>query len=176
VLFEQRIPETEVGGVTLRGVVDRIDRTPDGRRAWVMDYKTGSTRGFDKVKDDAPFVGGTKLQLPAYLLAVSDADETSAFYWFISQRGGFKQIPYTPDDARSERFQSTVAAIAGGIEDGVFPAVPGEFNEFFNSFDNCGYCEFDRICSRRREEAFLDKQEDAAMARWRNVASEADGT
>ncbi|MCH7810919.1 MAG: PD-(D/E)XK nuclease family protein, partial [Chloroflexi bacterium] len=44
--FEQAIPETEIAGVTLRGRVDRIDRTPDGRAAWVIDYKTGSTWEF----------------------------------------------------------------------------------------------------------------------------------
>ena len=42
--FEVAIPVREVGGVRLRGFVDRIDRTPDGSRAWVIDYKTGSAQ------------------------------------------------------------------------------------------------------------------------------------
>jgi CRISPR/Cas system-associated exonuclease Cas4 (RecB family) len=158
--FEQPIPPTEVAGVRLRGIVDRIDRSADGRRAWVMDYKTGSTFGFDKIKPDDPLLGGTKLQLPTYLLAVSDADAMEAFYWFISQKGGFERISYAPSAENTRRFEATVEAITTGIERGVFPAVPGEFNEFFNRFDNCGYCDFDRICARRREEAFFDKQGD----------------
>ena len=31
----------------LRGRVDRIDRTPDGKRAWVIDYKSGTIIEFD---------------------------------------------------------------------------------------------------------------------------------
>ena len=40
--FEVPIPDTVVSGLQLRGIVDRIDRSADGREAWVIDYKTGS--------------------------------------------------------------------------------------------------------------------------------------
>jgi CRISPR/Cas system-associated exonuclease Cas4 (RecB family) len=175
VQFEQRIPETSVAGLLMRGVVDRIDRSRDGQRAWVMDYKTGSTYSFKDLEKD-PLASGTKLQLPTYLFAVPDAEKASAFYWFISQRGGFEMKAYEPSPELSERFENTVGAIARGIREGVFPAVPGDFQEHRNRFENCTYCDFDRICARRREEAFADKQADPDMIGWLSVASAAEGT
>ncbi|HSP56481.1 MAG TPA: PD-(D/E)XK nuclease family protein, partial [Dehalococcoidia bacterium] len=65
--FEESIPETLVAGVRLRGRVDRVDITPDGSSAWVVDYKTGSSWEFRYGRDDDPLLGGKKLQLPTYL-------------------------------------------------------------------------------------------------------------
>jgi hypothetical protein len=172
--FEQRLPQTQVAGLTMRGIVDRIDRSLDRRRAWVLDYKTGGTSSYDAM-DTRPLAGGARLQLPAYLLAVGDAEEARAFYWFISQKGGFAMKQYEPTPELTQRFEDTIGAIAGGVRAGVFPAVPGEFEDHRNNFKNCGWCDFDRICSRRREEAFTDKRDDPAMVAWLNVAETADG-
>ena len=92
--LETHIPETEVAGVTLKGVVDRVDVTPDGKRAWVIDYKSGSSEDHKKkIKRDDPLAGGTKLQLPSYMKAAPDAEEIRALYWFITQKGGFDRVP-----------------------------------------------------------------------------------
>ena len=71
----------------MRGYVDRIDITPDGRRAWVIDYKTG--RAYDGMKDDDPLEGGTRLQLPAYMAAAADAETITPLYWFITAAGEY---------------------------------------------------------------------------------------
>lgn len=170
--FEAEVPEVEVAGVKLRGFVDRIDRTPDGAKAWVIDYKTGSARGFEQMGDD-PLVGGTKLQLPTYLAAVKDARESVALYWFITQRGGFKRVPYEPTSENEARFQRTIAAIVEAVKAGTFPAVPGEEDEFYGGFQNCRYCDFDRICSRRRDFEFEAKCADPSMGPWLDVHEEA---
>jgi RecB family exonuclease len=94
--FEEAIPETDVAGVRLRGRVDRIDITPDGLRAWVIDYKTGSLRDAKESKAD-PLLAGKKLQLPVYLAAVPDVADARALYWYITQKGGFnREIQYVP--------------------------------------------------------------------------------
>lgn len=170
--FEVSIPETEIAGVLLRGRVDRIDRTPDGQSAWVIDYKTGSAWGIDKMEKD-PLAGGTKLQLPTYLAAVRDAASATAMYWFITQRGGFARPSYTPTPELQERFEATLRAIVGGIREGAFPAVPGEDDEYRNRFENCSYCDFDRICSRRRDLEFVSKAGDRGMIPWHTVAETA---
>ncbi len=173
--FEQSVPPTPQGGVMLRGFVDRIDRTPDGERAWVIDYKTGSAREFEGLGPDDPFLGGTKLQLPVYVLAAADAREVQALYWFISRRGGFEKLPYARSAESQRRFEATVQAIVEGARAGAFPAVPGEENEFYGGFDNCRFCDFDRICSRRRLYEQQDKQDDPALEPWRRVAAVARG-
>ncbi|HZP26981.1 MAG TPA: PD-(D/E)XK nuclease family protein [Dehalococcoidia bacterium] len=167
--FETHIPEVSVAGITLRGIVDRIDRTPDGRRAWVIDYKTGSTYGYPRDAAADPFAGGSKLQLPVYLGAVSDAEEAVALYWFMTRKGGFEMRTYEPTPEKQQRFQELLRRILAGIRSGAFPAVPGE--DRTGSFENCTFCDFDRICSRRRDEQFAAKQADPAMLPWHRVAS-----
>ncbi len=162
---EVDIPEAEIAGVKMRGRVDRVDRTPDGREAWVIDYKTGSSRDAIKIRDD-PLQGGTKLQLPWYLSAAGSAPRATALYWYITQLGNFQQARYETTPDRERRFRETVEAIVAGIGAGVFPAVPGEFEEFYGAFRNCRYCDFRRICSVKRDLAFAAKMNDPSMEPW----------
>ncbi len=171
VAFEAAVPEVEIAGVRLRGYVDRVDRTPDGRAAWVIDYKTGSSSEFEAMNVD-PLAGGKKLQLPVYL-AAADAQETRALYWFISQKGGFEQIAYEPTPDNQGRFAATLRAIVEGIRAGSFPAVSGEEDDHFGGFKNCRYCDFTRICSRRRDLEIALKAGDPAMSPWRDVGQAA---
>jgi len=173
--FEAEIPETEIAGVRLRGFVDRVDITPDGREAWVIDYKSGSTRDFKDISADNPLLGGKKLQLPTYLAAAGDAEEAHALYWFVTQKGGFQSIEYDPSPEQSDAFERTVSAIVGGIRAGSFPAVSGEDDEFYGKFKNCSYCDYDRLCSRRRDHEQAAKEDDGGVAPWRGVETAALG-
>jgi hypothetical protein len=51
--------------------------------------------------------------------------------------------------------------------------VPGEFNEHWAEFANCGRCDFTRICSRARGDDFARKQTSAGVAPWDAVAAAA---
>jgi ATP-dependent helicase/nuclease subunit B len=163
--FEVRTPEIEVAGLRLRGRADRIDRTPDGRRAWVIDYKTGSKKSYSDMERD-PLKGGTRLQLPVYMAAAGDAEELRALYWFVSRKGEFERAEFVATREHMERYGRTLHAIAQSIGRGIFAAVPGEENLQFSSFENCRYCDFDRICSRRRDAELVDKSSDPALAYW----------
>jgi hypothetical protein len=171
--LEVAIPALEFEGITMRGTVDRIDMTPDGRKAWVLDYKTGSVRPYEKMKDDDPLAGGTKLQLPVYLAAVPDAEEVEAFYWFISTAGEFKRIPFLATPANRQRYRETLSAILTGVRAGAFPANPGD--EGFYGFDNCTYCDFNKLCSVRRDDEFEFKHGDSGLIPWSSVATTAKG-
>jgi ATP-dependent helicase/nuclease subunit B len=176
VALEQNIPDQDYGGIRLRGIVDRIDATPDGKRAWVLDYKTGSTRPYEGMKDEDPLSGGTKLQLPVYRFAVPDAEEVEAFYWFISSTGGFGTVKFDPSAENMARFEETLRAIIAGVSAGAFPPVPGEEdNRPGFSFQNCAYCDFHRLCSTRRADELQSKLEDRALEAWANVARVAKG-
>lgn len=171
--FELAIPPNSVAGVDLRGRADRLDRTPDGAKAWVIDYKTGDAREYKEIVSNDPLAGGRKLQLPAYLALAQGVSQAQALYWFITQRGGFERIPYEDSPENRRLFERTVGAIVGAAESGIFPAVPGDENEFYGNFDNCKYCDFDRICSRRRNYELEAKSGDAALAPWFAVAQAA---
>ena len=67
---------------SLRGFIDRVDRTADGRLR-VIDYKTAGPSTFNK-----PAVAeGKKLQIPLYALAARDAlglgEPAEGFYWHV---------------------------------------------------------------------------------------------
>ena len=173
--FETNIPEIEVAGVTLKGIVDRVDETMDGKQAWVIDYKSGSNEEYKAIKPENPLAGGTKLQLPVYVRAAPEAEEVHAVYWFITKRGGFEFVGYEPGPEQRHAFERTLEAIMTGIKAGSFPAVSGEDEEFYGKFANCRYCDYDRICSRRRDIEMAAKEEDPAVAPWRRVEKAALG-
>jgi RecB family exonuclease len=168
----EALVESDVAGIPLRGKADRIDRSPDRRTAWVIDYKTGRP---EKISDKDPLAGGTKLQLPVYLAAAADSEKATAIYWFISNRGKFERAEYIGTPRLEQRFRDTVTAIAGGIAAGVYPAVSGGEDEFFGGFTNCRFCNFNRVCSLRREEAHAEKSADTPMEPWLSIALAAAG-
>jgi ATP-dependent helicase/nuclease subunit B len=174
--FEVSVPEAEIAGVRLRGYADRIDETPDKRAAWVIDYKSGSTRPFEGFKNQAdPLLGGTKLQLPVYLTAAPAGASQTGVYWFITRRANFVQYEYHPTPENQERFSQTLRAIVDGIASGAFPAVSGEEDERYGGFANCAYCDFNRLCSRRRDSEISAKLGDPRLARWLAVGQKARG-
>jgi RecB family exonuclease len=175
VAFEQRLQPTRVGDVYLTGFVDRIDRTPDGRRAWVIDYKTGSPSPYEGLSAGDPLDGGARLQLPFYVFAAAGAEAVKALYWFVSRRADFKQVEYEDSSVNRDRFAATLAAVLAGVRAGSFPAVPGDEEDFRGGFTNCRFCDFDRLCSRRRDYELQAKWEDEALRPWRRVAETARG-
>jgi RecB family exonuclease len=154
--------------VTFRGQIDRIDTSPapDGELV-VYDYKTGSANGFKGLEDD-PVLKGTKIQLAIYALAVERAypgRAVRADYWHTAQPAGKELRGFAAEDA-GPRALEVLETVAGGVAAGTFPAYPGKENPFFNSFDECRYCDFDHLCSPDRERAFVAKSEDPTVAQF----------
>jgi RecB family exonuclease len=139
--------------LTFRGKIDRVDVDESGR-AVVLDYKTGRGDKYEELADD-PVRAGETLQLGIYAEAAKAAlavEDVAARYWMVSDRGGWKQAGYEWTDERRQRFLEVTEAIVDGIEAGLFPAMPGEYDPFFGSHENCGFCAFDRVCPRDRED------------------------
>jgi ATP-dependent helicase/nuclease subunit B len=152
--------------VSFRGYIDRVDLDPGGRRAFLYDYKTGSTTSYNGMSKD-PLMAGKHVQLALYrravLASIPDLEDggVDGAFWFVSSRGGFKMLPadeplHDPDRRLTEVLERT----ARGILDGVFPQVPG--NETARpgkfSWDNCVYCAFDRVCPAGRDAVWERKQ------------------
>lgn len=177
--FEDRPPATvaldDGRELRFRGFADRVDRRLDGTPV-VIDYKTGKTNLRPKHLDEDPVQAGTKLQLGLYAEAARQHfghPEAGAYYWFISSRGGFKLLGYDDTPDRQQRFREVVSSIVAGIESGLFVSNSGPFDSFWGSFDQCGFCDFDRLCPRDRDDQSAAKQADPAAARFAELAADA---
>jgi RecB family exonuclease len=152
--------------VRFRGRIDRLDRSPDGSRVVVTDYKTGKRDYLRLPRNDA-LAAGTKVQLAIYAEAVAEAGthEVTSLYWATSDKAAsdpFVELRY--DDAIRERLHHVVDGVASGIESGLFAAVPG--GEDRDSYKNCRMCAFDDICVADRDEAWDRKSSDPAATPW----------
>ena len=139
--------------IALRGFADRVDMSSDGTPV-VLDYKTGNYKSTIHLKAD-PVLAGTKLQLGVYAVGAQqhyESPRSAAWYWYTSTKGEFRQAGYEWTTRHHERFVSTLQTIVDGIEGGLFPPNPGEFNTFFQEHDNCRYCAFTSICPRDRSD------------------------
>ncbi len=166
--FEERIDVVGPGGQRFVGYIDRIDRSPAGEALWIVDYKTGRIPS-----DPNALGGGTLLQLPVYLLIAPHGTSATALYWYISARGEFTRVPYEATPANREIFDRVIAAVSRGVAAGSFPAVPGDFDDYYGEFENCKRCDFTRICSRARGDDHARKSGDPAVSPWAAVAEAA---
>jgi RecB family exonuclease len=165
---ELRLPSGRT--ISFRGRADRVDRGADGRLA-VIDYKTGQAAN-QRDLDTDPVLAGRMLQLPLYGLAArqrfgDEATPVAAHYWYVSSKGGFSTVGYELDDARLDRFVDVVESLAEGIEGGVFPAYPGEYDTWRGTNDNCVYCNFDRLCPSARLDEWERVESDDRVAPFR---------
>ena len=150
--------------VAFRGSIDRVDVSPAGDRVVVVDYKTGSA-GWYLTLDKTTIDRGRRLQLIIYGLAAAAAHpnaEVQAWYWFVTEREGYRRIGYTVDAPRLEVFSEALDTIVTNIERGVFPAHPGKPSN--DSYENCRFCSFDRCCPADRSAVWARKKTDPVLA------------
>jgi ATP-dependent helicase/nuclease subunit B len=164
-----RLPDGRV--LRFRGAADRVDVTEAGT-VHVIDYKTGKADEFSRLGPDNPDERGTKLQLPVYGLAArqlvgSPDAPVEATYWFVSDRGGFKQLGYAVDDGVLQRVAATLAVMVRGIERGTFPSHPDDSGK---PWVVCPYCDPDGlgVADLRRE--WERKRDDPALAAYADLA------
>jgi hypothetical protein len=178
--FEWEFQAVEIGGRRFRGKADRVDVAEDGKRAWVIDYKTGKNDNpNERERERDPFDGGRRLQLGVYAEAWRAQNggpvEVTGRYWYVSQRGAFDTVDYRHSAANARLLAKVVSAIEEGVRAGVFPAVPGEEDPWYGGFTNCRYCDFDRVCSQRRLTDFTARAGGTSLQPWLRVAVVARG-
>ena len=157
--------------MNVRGSIDRVDATPHGGLL-VVDYKTGSSRDYEKLGPEDPTLGGHRLQLVLYdlaarrLLGIADTADGHGAYWFVSTKGQFSDIGYATNAAR-RRVLKAVNAIVDGVGDGLFPLHPDE--PVWRPWVPCGYCDPDGMGTRDQWRNFQRKRDDPALARYLDV-------
>ena len=78
----------------------------------------------------------------------------------VNTKAGFARHGYWWTPSHRQRLVEVLTAIADGIEAGVFAAIPGDWQSFRNSYENCAYCDFTAVCARDRAE-HTDKKAEA---------------
>jgi ATP-dependent helicase/nuclease subunit B len=115
--------------ILLHGIIDRLDRSPDGYLR-VIDYKTG---GSHLAKQD--LIQGRRLQLPLYALAAQVAlgkgEVSEGLYWALmaGKASSLKLSSFTTGEARGPNAAISVLInhlnrILPGIHQAYFPPVP----------------------------------------------------
>ena len=155
----------QTGPLRFRGFIDRIDLSPSGDTALVLDYKSGGTGEYTNLNKD-PVRRGTRLQLPVYGLAarqlLGDGVDIQVAYWFVTAKEKFVTRPPKPGhlDKMLDAFAAVVGTITDGIGAGLFPANPGKDGT------NCRYCDFKNLCPTRREQHWQRKRNDPRLAAY----------
>jgi len=146
---EEGVP-FEAGGASLlfSGKIDRVDVSPYGRRARVLDYKTGKAPARPG-KKEIVFDKGRRLQLPIYLLASrrmleglhQDVEVESAEYRYVREKSvGKSRLAFTATllDERRDDLSRAVGLVLEGISKGMFFQFPED--------DFCGNCDYRDAC------------------------------
>ncbi len=152
--------------VRVRGVIDRVDRLPDGRLV-VIDYKTGRSDTYRDLDENDPHQAGTRLQPAIYAAAARDQIGGGAVrfdYWFTTRTGRFARIGYELTDAVAATVGSVLATIVDGIRGGLFPGRPPEAPGW-NRVD-CWYCAPDGLGLAEARRAWERKREDPVLAAY----------
>ena len=155
------LPDSEP--VRFRGRIDRVDRSPDGSRYFVYDYKTGMPNDLTGITDD-PVMRGRRLQLAIYANAIQRAYpdvEVGAHYWFTREQGNDAFAGFILGDAEHARLTDALHTIVSTVGAGQFPAYPGADGWF--GPENCKWCAFDRLCPQDRARRFERRREDPAL-------------
>lgn len=179
----------DIGGgraVRLRGSIDRVDATRavgttgavdagEGGLA-VIDYKTGSDRGYGDLSPQDPSVGGRRLQLVLYAEAARAVHDRAgapirADYWFVSAKGGFRARGYDVTDEVRSRVLETVGAVADGIAAGLYPPHPEPPQ--WRPFVPCRFCDPDGLGTRDQWNDWKRKLADPDLRPYLAVAEPA---
>lgn len=167
-----------IGGgraVRLRGSIDRVDAT--GKEGLVViDYKTGSDRGYKDLSPQDPSLGGRRLQLVLYAEAARAMHDRAgapvrADYWFVSAKGGFRARGYEVTDEVRSRVLETVGAVADGIAAGLYPPRPEPPQ--WRPFVPCRFCDPDGLGTRDQWNDWTRKLADPDLRPYLAVAEPA---
>jgi ATP-dependent helicase/nuclease subunit B len=155
-----------------RGRIDRIDVAPDGRRARVIDYKTGALPPNMVGGKRTLLMAGEKVQLAIYRGALSvmedlrSVEQIEGEYLHLQPRdGSVVACAYSDSELRAavERLPGVLEIVHEGIDGGVFFA---RASGSVRPEGHCDWCDYLPICGKDRERRQADKAADPAVARF----------
>ncbi|UXH76430.1 PD-(D/E)XK nuclease family protein [Roseateles amylovorans] len=129
--------EPALAGLALRGRLDRVDDSPQGR--WLLDYKTGSVKSLkDKVADP---LEDTQLAVYAVLMGAEDGRPVRAEYLALDDAKG-------PVAIEHEDVETTASVMLDGLGEDLMAIRRGDPLPALGEGVACDYCEMRGLCRR----------------------------
>ncbi|MFT4412305.1 PD-(D/E)XK nuclease family protein [Fredinandcohnia humi] len=134
--------ELPTGMINVRGIIDRVDRLPDGS-FHIIDYKTGSSWGYETKHF---FKGGRQLQHLLYTLAieshlgVEEGRVKKSTYFFPTRKGIGKRFEREQDETTRANGKDILDKLLTIVEHGHFTMTDDE--------KDCKFCDYKSICRR----------------------------
>jgi ATP-dependent helicase/nuclease subunit B len=158
-----------------RGRIDRVDISHDGKRARVIDYKTGKMPDSLTRKSRPVLMGGERIQLAVYrgALSVQDefaqADSVEAEYLYLQPKDGkVRPCAFAESEliAAGKALPHILEILGDGMENGIFFARTA--GAVYPS-GHCDYCDFLMICGKDRVKREARKAADSAVVRFLKI-------
>jgi hypothetical protein len=152
-----------------RGRIDRVDVSRDGRRARVVDYKTGSLPDSMGSIRRTPLMSGEKVQVAVYRGALSvlkgfeSIEIVEGEYLHLQPRDTrIVACSYTNEELLEalKTLPGILEIIGDGIEDGVFFA---KTRGAVRPYGHCEFCEYLPVCGKDRMQREERKANDPAV-------------
>ena len=160
----------------LCGKIDRVDVSIDGKRARVIDYKTGKLPGTMKKKDHPFLMGGEKIQLAVYRGAFAALGEFAAVesveaeYLYLQPKDGVvRKSALDPEDvdAAFAELPHVLRVLDLSMKNGLFFA---RTSGAVRPEGHCDYCDFLPVCGKERAWREKLKSTDPLTQEFRNLA------
>jgi len=169
-------PAGEISNFELCGRIDRVDISADGKRARVIEYKTG--RMPDTLRrENRPFLmGGEKIQLAVYRGAIRALDEFAAvdsveaeYLYLQPQDGNVRQSVLSPErmEAAFADLPRVMRVLDSCMKNGLFFA---RTHGAVYPNGHCDYCDFLPVCGKDRAWREDRKIDDPAVREFMNLA------
>ena len=168
--------------VAFKGIIDRVDRSVDGRRLVGLRLQDrASADSFAKVDDghrgDGDLTAGARSSSCRSTPSppgppTPEAEEVAAHYWFVGRRGPARRRARRSTSGRAGS-ASVIDVVVDGIEDGTVPRQPGRRELAVRAggpTTNCRWCEFDRVCPTTRGEAWVQLRTEPELRRYVDLA------
>ena len=153
--------------IGLKGSIDRVDRTRDGRLV-VTDHKSGGKDKFKDMSTDDPTAGGSLFQLPSYAAAARvrfGAPDTPVLAEYgLLRKGDYARPGFAMTPEVDAEVSAALARVVAGIESGFFPNRPERPGWRF--YVGCHYCEPDGLGTAERWAEWERKHHDPRLAPW----------
>jgi ATP-dependent helicase/nuclease subunit B len=158
-----------------RGRIDRIDISRDGKRARVIDYKTGALPQSMAGKSRTPLMSGERIQTVVYRGALSVLEEfigvetVEGEYLHLQPRDGrIVPCPFSDEELQKalQELPGILEIVGDGIESGAFfIRTSGKIRPS----GHCDFCDYLQICGKDRIQREERKVNDPAVRKFLQI-------